>query len=404
MQFSDTLIDGSIMMQAERQSLEEGDAEAVAEGLAVDLGLDANGRDLAAGLLRLGASVDQIRHAADHGRLEDAIFEQVLDPQREERTVSAREIEERGGLTVTETQTMMQAFGLPAPEAAEPFLTAEEGQAFVELGRISELWTAEIRTQVGRVYGQALTRIAQTEIDLFRSRVERHLREITPSSLDALAAVRQAFGLLLPLADPVLLGVHRRKIEQVLTQAAVWEVELEVEGLVPGSRLVSLLFCDLKDFTSYVDARGDAAAMEVLERFSETVEEHRGDRGRLVKALGDGFMLAYPEPREAVDAAVRIAAAMRDVEGIGFHAGIHHGMAVFREGDYFGRAPSVAARLLAAAEGGELLATADAAAGAPDRAWRKRGRRRLRGFADPVDVYALELPSAAVASTPSEGQ
>jgi adenylate cyclase len=366
-----------------------------AQALAGELSLDMPGRELVGGLLRLGVPADSIRRAAEHGRLDAAIFDEVLDPEREHRTVSAREIEAAGGLTVAEIQELMRAFGLPAPAAEDPSLTPEEARVLTELGRLSELWPPEVRAEVARVYGRALTRIAQTEVHLFRSRVEPWLREITASPLDALAAVRQALGWLLPLTDPMLVGVHRRKLEHELTQAAVWEVESEAEGLVPGSREVSLLFCDLAGFTAYADAHGDAAALEAIERFAETVDEHRGAHGSFVKRLGDGYMLAYPGPREAVAAMLRIAAAMRDVEGVGIHAGIHHGVAVFRDGDYFGRAVNLAARLLGAADAGEALATEHVATATPDYAWQHRGPQPLRGFAQPLEIYGLDLDVAA---------
>jgi class 3 adenylate cyclase len=65
---------------------------------------------------------------------------------------------------------------------------------------------------------------------------------------------------------------------------------------------------------------------------------------------------------------------MRAVEGVGTHAGIHHGVAVFRDGDYFVRAVNLAARLLGAADAGEALATEHVATATPDYAWQHRGR------------------------------
>jgi adenylate cyclase len=374
------------------------DVTDVSRALASELGLTSDERKLAAALLRLGISPDHIRRAAKHGRLEDAIYEEVLDPEREERTVSLREVEAAGGLVVAEAQAVLRALGLPAPGADDAYFTPAEARVFIEMDRLSELWPQDVRLEVSRVYGRALTRVAQTEVHAFRSRVEPLIREITPSPLDSLAAVRQAFGWLLPLADPMLLGVHRRKVEHELTQAVVWEVESEVEGPAPGSREVSLLFCDLTGFTTYADAFGDAAAIEVIERFADKVDALRGERSRFVKRLGDGYMLAYPDPREAVAAALRIGASMREIEGVGMHAGLHHGVAVFREGDYFGRGVNLAARLLAAAREGEVLASEGVAMSCPEQAWIGRGATRLRGFAEPLEVYALELRGTAQVS------
>jgi adenylate cyclase len=337
--------------------------------------LDPETRELAAGLERLGVPGDRVRRAVQGGRLEDAIFDEVLDPARSERTMSAREVEARGGLTVAETREMMRAYGLPAPDPDEPFLSPEEADAFTELGQLHELWPPDVRQEVTRVYGRALTRIAQTEVHLFRSR----------------AAIRQALVHLLPLIDPLLVGFHRRKLEQELTQAAVWEVESEAEGLLPGSREVSLLFLDLAGFTAYSNVHGDAAAIDLIERFADTVDRHRGEHGRFVKRLGDGYMLAYPDPREAVDAAMDIAVTLQGSGGIAVHAGLHLGVAVFRDGDYFGRAVNLAARLLGLAQPSELLATEDVVTAADDYPWQHRGPRSLRGFSEPLEIYALHL-------------
>jgi adenylate cyclase len=125
------------------------------------------------------------------------------------------------------------------------------------------------------------------------------------------------------------------------------------------------------------------------------VEANRGEESRFVKRLGDGYMLAYHGPPEAVAAAVRIGAALRDIEEVSVHMGLHHGVAVVRDGDYFGRAVNLDARLLSAARAGELLATEDVAKGSPEFPWRHVGPMHLRGFADPLEIHALDLEAAA---------
>ncbi len=362
-----------------------------ADALADELGLSPDERQLVEGLLRLGVTAKQIRDAASQGQLAEAVFEEALDPERDRRTFSAAEIEASGGLPVREIQATLQGFGLPSPDPEQPYFTPEEAQVFRELGRLDEVWPREVRLEVARVYGQALGRIASTELHLFRARVAPLLREITPSSLDGLGAVRQAFGWLLPLADPMLLGVHRRKLEQEITQAAVWEVESEAEGLVPGSVDVCLLFLDLRHFTSYANRRGDAAAIDVLDRLTAAVEENLGETGRLVKQLGDGCMLAYPDPEPAVTSVLAIASAMQGEESPALHAGLHRGRAVFRDGDYYGRAVNLAARLLSIAGDDELLATAGVADATPGRPWRPLGERTLLGFGSAIEVFALGL-------------
>jgi len=71
--------------------------------------------------------------------------------------------------------------------------------------------------------------------------------------------------------------------------------------------------------------------------------------------------------------------------------GLHHGSAVERDGDYFGAAVNLAARVSAAAVGGEVLLTGATAALAPDLEgviYESRGRRQLRNVAEPVELFA----------------
>jgi len=321
-----------------------------------------------------------------------AIFDAALDPERGKRTISPAQIEADGGLTVDETRLVVLNFGLPAPDPQDPYFTAAEADVLVHFGRLREIWPPEIYLQIVRVYGQALAHIARTEVNLFRLHVESKLRSVSGGPQhDAQQSVQQAFGELLPLADPMLLGVHRRRVEHEVTQAVVREAEIRtLEGVLPGAIEVTFLFCDLKDFSGYAEAKGDGAAVDLVERLAQVVAGELGPHGHVVKALGDGFMLSYPEPGEAVACCVRIIEQMRGGGSPGVHAGVHHGVVLYRQGDYFGGAVNLAARLLGLAERDELLASeavVRATAGRFD--WESRGVQDIRGFTEPVGVYRL---------------
>jgi class 3 adenylate cyclase len=109
----------------------------------------------------------------------------------------------------------------------------------------------------------------------------------------------------------------------------------------------------------------------------------------MTKLLGDGFMLVYPEPRLAVAAGRRIIRAMRSTDQPGIHASVHHGPALPREGDYFGNAVNLAARLLALAERDELLASTPVVEQCPEFEWEHCGSERMRGLSDEVRVFRL---------------
>ena len=349
-------------------------------------------RDIRSRLHALGIPEDAVEHALARGDPEGAVFDPVLMPAIAKRTVSAAEIEQAGGLSVDELGAMISAFGLPPPAADEPAFTPEEASAYTQLGELREVWPPEISLQLSRVYGRHLSRMAQTAIQLFRVYSSR-LREDADDRLVALHAVQTAFARLHPLAGPLIVGVHQRMLEHELAQAAVQQVEGSGSPL-PGAVDVTLLFCDLKDFTAYADEEGDAAAVAAIDRFTDTVTRERGRSVRLMKLLGDGAMLAYGDPEDALTAAERIIAAVRDAPGPGVHASAHTGVAVLREGDYFGGAVNLAARLLAVARRDELVATRPVVESGGDRfAWERAGPVRVRGVAEPIEIFRLATPA-----------
>jgi adenylate cyclase len=358
--------------------------------VAREIGAPPEQEDLVRVLLELEVSPAAMKRALELGELEAAIFDAALAPRREERTVSAREIEDSGGLPASEIASIVRAFGLLPPQPDDPYFAPEEARVFRELAELEEVWPPELHLQAARVYGRALTRIARTENQSFRERVAPRLLAEAGDEAAALSAVQQAFERLLPLSDPLLVGFHRRLLEREVAQAAVTDAEERSHGhALPGAVEVALLFCDLKDFTAYANSAGDGAAVEVLERFSSVVTDRSGEHGRLIKGLGDGYMLAYPESAEAVAAGAGIIDGMRDGE-LGVHASVHQGVAVGREGDYFGRAVNLAARLLLVARRDELVATEVVArVTGGDFEWERRGAERIRGWGEAVEVYRL---------------
>jgi adenylate cyclase len=319
---------------------------------------------------------------------ERALFEPVLMEEIRRRTLSAREIQAEGGLEVEQIAMMIEAFGLPVPDPDQPAYTREEGDVFRRLKELEDVFPPDVAVQIGRVYGRLLARIAQSELQLFRVYVVPRLRAAGRDSEQTLRAARDAFEQLAPLADPLIVGVHRRWLEHELAQEAVASVE-EV-GVLPGAVEVTFLFCDLKDFTAFADSHGDAAAVGAIDQFAETVTRERGSEFRFTKALGDGFMLAYGEPAPAVRAGDRIIKAMRVPRMPRVHASAHRGVAIVREGDYFGTSVNLAARLLNAAGGDELIATDRVVEPTSEEfRWEPIGQRRVRGVAELVDVYRL---------------
>ena len=137
----------------------------------------------------------------------------------------------------------------------------------------------------------------------------------------------------------------------------------EIAAVAAPDGTVTILFSDIEDSTALNERLGDSAWVRVLAAHDRVVRtEVRRRQGHVVKGQGDGFMVVFGSPGAAVDAAVRIQRGVgsgrwRRRPPVRVRIGIHAGTAVARDGDYFGRNVAVAARVAAAAEGGEILVT-----------------------------------------------
>jgi adenylate cyclase len=119
----------------------------------------------------------------------------------------------------------------------------------------------------------------------------------------------------------------------------------------------TFLFTDLVGFTALTETSGDDGAAELALDFYRRVREllpaHGADE---VKTIGDAMMLRCGEPDAAIRLGVRIVDVLEAVPGFpAVRVGMDTGSAVHREGDWYGATVNVAARLCAAAGGGQVL-------------------------------------------------
>lgn len=144
----------------------------------------------------------------------------------------------------------------------------------------------------------------------------------------------------------------------------VLEDRAELAKVTAPDGTVALLFSDIADSTSLNERLGDTGWVHLLQEHDRlvrrTVDAHHG---HVVKSQGDGFMIAFADPEQAVLAALDIQTALRRPTGrlrrtpIQIRIGVHCGPVVSREGDYFGLNVALAARVAACADGGEVLVT-----------------------------------------------
>jgi adenylate cyclase len=149
------------------------------------------------------------------------------------------------------------------------------------------------------------------------------------------------------------------------------------------------VFADLCDYTRLTEQLGDEAAAQMAVQLSVIatgVARHHG--GRVVKMLGDGAHLHFAEPSDAVAAAIEFIDEVRASGLPCARVGVNAGPMVEANGDYYGRAVNIAARIAAQAAPGDVLVGESATARAGEGVRFERvGPMTLRGVAQQVTVY-----------------
>ncbi len=180
----------------------------------------------------------------------------------------------------------------------------------------------------------------------------------------------------------------------------VWQSLSEAQGRGRGSRELAILFTDLVHFSRWALEAGDTAAIELLREVGRAIEPAvRDQNGKVVKRLGDGLMAVFDEPTPAVRAALDARERLETIEVEGFRprlrAGVHVGRPRRLGGDYLGVDVNTAARVGAAADGGEVLVSGPACERLEAGGFELKKRRRFKASGTPADLEVYVVEAAA---------
>jgi adenylate cyclase len=170
----------------------------------------------------------------------------------------------------------------------------------------------------------------------------------------------------------------------------------------------TFLFADLAGYTALTEVHGDEQAAAVAGDFCAWARPLLPDFGaEEVKTIGDALLLRVDQPAEALRLAARMISDFGTRHGsLGVRVGMHTGTAVQRDGDWFGSAVNLAARVADAAQVGEALLTASTrdAVGEtlPPGQLRSRGRRSLKHVREPVELFALVFDQDVLTPLPTD--
>jgi class 3 adenylate cyclase len=275
----------------------------------------------------------------------------------------------------------------------------------------------EISTRMGDRPGMALGGMALAEVLLERDRANDRVLALELLS-DVLGTAREMGARWIvdrALRDRLeaqgLTGVDvTTSIDEMVSELEQERPDMRAHAAPDGT--VAILFSDIEDSTVLTERLGDERWLQVLREhnavFREQIARHGGYE---VKSQGDGFMLAFPDPCEALECAIDVQRAFaereRDGEGevLRVRMGLHTGEVISEEGDYFGKNVILAARIAAEASGGEILVSQELREAASSRNENGNGLRfdegrevELKGLAGSHRVFRAEwAPEAAAA-------
>ena len=198
------------------------------------------------------------------------------------------------------------------------------------------------------------------------------MNDFGPGSVDGWLATRVG----------VELGLDSDNVEKTVTEH--------------GRLLVTLLFTDIVGSTERAAELGDSRWRDLLAQHHALVRKELARfQGREIDTAGDGFLVTFEKPAQAIQCAAAISDSVRQI-GIEIRAGLHLGECEVMGEGVRGIAVHIGARVAAKAGGSEVLVSRtvkDAVAGS-DIHFIDRGSHVLKGIPGKWGLFAVRRSSA----------
>ena len=286
-------------------------------------------------------------------------------------------------------------WGLPRPSPDES-VRADDAAIFADFGvsipadALNEL----TMMRSARMLGESLRKVADTARSFFNTYFEEPALKNGMSRQQIIDLLAQVNSLMGPSLDRWVLWLLHRHSEHNQTEYIVEHVEMAVDESSAGEprphKSSAIAFFDLTGYTQLTEERGDAAAADFALRLAELVQEVAGRyNGRPVKLLGDGVMLHFAAPPDAVMCAFEFVGRTLEAGLPPAHVGVNAGPVIVRDGDYFGRTVNIASRIADYARSHEILVTHEvkSATGSEPIEYEAIGTVALKGVRDKVTLF-----------------
>ena len=333
-------------------------------------------------LAGLGFTAEEMADAERRGRLFGLAGDVLLRSGSE--SFSLRTAAESIGVTVQDVEYAWSMLGLTVHDADTPILSQADVDSLATWVAMRAHMGSDAADGYMRVLGSSVARLAEAVSSMIRTSTPRLWLGHTGDEL-ATAQAYRGVAEFVPRVGAMIDSIHRHHLVSTRTF---------IEGTTRGPSaglLCGVGFADLSGFTALTQALTPAELSALLNEFGATTADVvHAEGGRIVKFIGDAVMWVNGDPGLLAKAALDLVHHPRAREaGLQVRAGLAYGEILALSGDYFGNAVNLAARLVGAAEPGQILVDDELYQHLADWPAVAQEPLQLKGFEAPVTAYAL---------------
>jgi adenylate cyclase len=328
-----------------------------------------------------GVPADDIAAAEEQGpsAVQLLAIDRILLPG--EHRYNRIEVADMVGVDLDTARRYWRGLGFPDTPDEERSFTDSDVEALRTLRELIDQGVIEedVALQLARVFGQSLSRMADSQVTTMRARVEEPLRQAGASEPEVAEAVTAVAAAMLPTIEGFVTYIWRRHL------AAAAQRQLYYAPEASGTETMAVGFADMVGFTAISQQVDEHDLTAIVDRFEnvayDTIAEHGG---RVVKMIGDEVMFVTADPAEGAFVAMQLAEVYADDEMLpDVRVGLAMGQVLAREGDYFGPTVNRASRIVNIAYAGSAVVSDEVheALEGDDRfGWKSLRPRRLKGI------------------------
>jgi len=325
--------------------------------------------------------------------------EEMVEAERAGRLFGlAGDALQRSGRPAYSLRTAAEALGVPVHDVKRAWIAlglsiAEPDQLALSQADVDALATwAELNALVGDDRALALLRVAGASLERLAEAISSVVRAGLPSiqllhTNDELATAEayREIAAYIPRMGAMIDVILRHHLTSARTH---------FEGVLRDTSqnvTCGVGFADLSGFTALTQRLTPTELSDLLVEFGGTVSDLvHTDGGRVVKFIGDEVMWVTSSPELLLKVAVDLVEHPQAREaGLQVRAGLGFGEVLAIGGDYWGNPVNLAARLVAVAEPGQILAESSVRDQLTDWPAVELEPLILKGFEFPVTAYDL---------------